>query len=1613
MFINEIHIDGFGPLYNTGLTELPKGLVVVLGQNETGKSTLLSFVRYSFYDYGRKHVNKYPPLQGGSHGGRIIVISDSGDKFQIDQKEGKPFKFKHISENSKVQSVDELTGHLSLSLFENIYAFSISELISIDSLTSQELKDSLFSASMGANKYRQAIERIKELKGQLFKKTGRKPLINVKIAEIVKLDKKINDLSIDSDQYDELIVKKQKIERQINEKQRSMKEYREKLNEYTFLKNCLPIYEKIKKLNFTLDSFDDVVKMATNEKIKQIEELFQHKKSFKEKRKEQSEDLRVTNENLENIKPNEELLKLKDQIDKLNKEEGKYKTNLDSLITIRKQIDENECLISEGLEKLGFGWDKDRVKKAVFPPDTGEYINKLKGNLITIDTNINNQNNRLEEIKKAISDTQKELDELKDNISKLPEERSGEDKKLYFYVKNEFTNFKRNCEEFEENKVDLLAIERKIIGEIQKLKKFYTKSLPDEFTALENRQANFELWSFLNKHLPFMRKSEYADLIKIKKKIDSDFSETLEELKQKKSQIENKEKEVKGLEAKIRRDTKYEILANEDLYQEIKANLPVSEKNYEKLKHITEKIRKQKEEISGILKDCDSKLSSEELGNFEIDIIKSKYEDLIDKHGKLDRNQNEVLSKLEYSKKRISELKISSNKGREELNSIELPANTSKEKIETNLETGRKLREQIIKQTDNKSCLRNAEERISYKENDRKKLIDNLRERKEQFYNFSSTTAIVIGVILGFLGISSNNLSFLAVIGGILILSGVILLTVVKKKECNKDFYSDNIEYLELQKEIKILSDNKNELEKENKNNTGLIDNMNKELGFPESPEIGKMDIYIEKQIQILNKIPIREKVMAKIKDIDEKIRECSDELAENEKQANIFEERLAEINNEKEKLISSIKLSDDVDIHQLRGVIEKIQKAKNLIKQNGIDQSEADVLQEQLYDYRKLIINGISEAKISDETPFDEVFEFAKSIIEDFTTLKNEVEEQKSLIGKIRVIKSQLQKAVSEKKKLVNNFNEVEKQKNEFYEEWSLWMKSRQLNPEISEDDLLNITDLKKWIYDQTNSHDKSFRNYTKLKKAIEDFCRKIKENADLASFADMESNILIDRVENWLKIQEQVDKNIRKRQELSKEITERKKLISKNSEDRKGIEGIILKHKEEKEALLNKYREWLINNGLSSTADIEKVLEKIEFIKGLKNKILEVEESFDKQEKVEEEISDFTEIVRHVSKQLNSGYPQDKDILDFLTDIFEEYEKAKKAQTQLVMLKKESENKIKKINETDNELKKTSEEFLKELSSLGLKDYYEFKVFESQHKEFESFRNSEKEQIESLRSLCGERNYKEVLNKLEEKSHAELEMKKEELTKKIKQIEDELGLKDHNNDSEQGLLGIRGNIEQKLESIKKTDERSRLQQEKEQLIAEIKELGEKWVKYVIAKKLLDESRKEFEQSTQPKILQYASHYLKQFTSGVYTNISQDFESTNNKNQLIVETRKRKHKKIDELSTGTREQLYLALRLGYIEHRKETSETIPVIMDDIIVNFDAERARKAAIAINNFAENQQIIYFTCHNHIHKLFKEIAPNAFYATLTDGKMLPDKSEFQNNYSQMRIICKVND
>jgi len=74
--------------------------------------------------------------------------------------------------------------------------------------------------------------------------------------------------------------------------------------------------------------------------------------------------------------------------------------------------------------------------------------------------------------------------------------------------------------------------------------------------------------------------------------------------------------------------------------------------------------------------------------------------------------------------------------------------------------------------------------------------------------------------------------------------------------------------------------------------------------------------------------------------------------------------------------------------------------------------------------------------------------------------------------------------------------------------------------------------------------------------------------------------------------------------------------------------------------------------------------------------------------------------------------------------------------------------------------------------------------------------------------------------------------------------------------------------------------------------------------------------------------------------------------------------------KQASAMSEGTRDQLYLALKLAAVEDYIERAEPMPFIADDLFVNFDDTRTSQALNALHELSRRCQVVLFTHHSHL-------------------------------------------
>ena len=205
-------------------------------------------------------------------------------------------------------------------------------------------------------------------------------------------------------------------------------------------------------------------------------------------------------------------------------------------------------------------------------------------------------------------------------------------------------------------------------------------------------------------------------------------------------------------------------------------------------------------------------------------------------------------------------------------------------------------------------------------------------------------------------------------------------------------------------------------------------------------------------------------------------------------------------------------------------------------------------------------------------------------------------------------------------------------------------------------------------------------------------------------------------------------------------------------------------------------------------------------------------------------------------------------------------------------------------------------------------------------------------------------------------------------------------------------------GSLEKELEKIGDDDKRLKISEDAQRSLAELRARVEAYAPIQLAYDALERSLTVFENERIPNILAIADRFFNSLTGGRYLSIERvkskgkpkksdnadDFTFNDGENVgfRTMRAEDNEYRYPNQLSQGTREQLYLALRLALVDEYCGAlgREPLPILADDVLVQFDDERARKALELFKEIAdrdESRQFILMTHHESTRKYFSEI------------------------------------
>jgi len=218
---------------------------------------------------------------------------------------------------------------------------------------------------------------------------------------------------------------------------------------------------------------------------------------------------------------------------------------------------------------------------------------------------------------------------------------------------------------------------------------------------------------------------------------------------------------------------------------------------------------------------------------------------------------------------------------------------------------------------------------------------------------------------------------------------------------------------------------------------------------------------------------------------------------------------------------------------------------------------------------------------------------------------------------------------------------------------------------------------------------------------------------------------------------------------------------------------------------------------------------------------------------------------------------------------------------------------------------------------------------------------------------------NAERLRGELERGSVAERELERVSLSKELEEIKSEI----------EQIVGQRRDCQNELDSLSSSSSIAELEIRLSTIEIDIMEIFDDWAVLTLSSSLLKEALSRYEIERQPAVIERAGELFAGVTEGRYTNLSSHEDDQQRRSLRVIQS-DGKGFDAQYLSKGTAEQLYLCVRLAYAMTFAERAVAMPLIFDDVLVNFDPKRCQQMAQAIATVAKQHQVILFTCHPNI-------------------------------------------
>ncbi|KQL55083.1 hypothetical protein AN964_17265 [Heyndrickxia shackletonii] len=264
MKMKEIYIYGYGKLIDFHFPSVTS-LQVIYGENEAGKSTLMSFIHSILFGFPTKQQSelRYEPKSSGKYGGKLVLETKDYGEVTIERIRGKAVGDVTVTFANGTVGSDELLSQIlngmDRRMYQSIYSFNIHGIQDVGRMKGEDISRYLLAAgTFGTDTLMNSEQQLQKELDSLFKPNGRKPELNQLLDQLKEKDGELKKGKKQNESYTLLKQQAWQMQQEIKQLQDQIHTYQQNIQTLNQLIQDWPLYQEREQINQRLQEIGEV-----------------------------------------------------------------------------------------------------------------------------------------------------------------------------------------------------------------------------------------------------------------------------------------------------------------------------------------------------------------------------------------------------------------------------------------------------------------------------------------------------------------------------------------------------------------------------------------------------------------------------------------------------------------------------------------------------------------------------------------------------------------------------------------------------------------------------------------------------------------------------------------------------------------------------------------------------------------------------------------------------------------------------------------------------------------------------------------------------------------------------------------------------------------------------------------------------------------------------------------------------------------------------------------------------------------------------------------------------------------------------------------------------------